>query len=90
MKDSSDCYTVDFCAIPAPRRRGRKRVYANDAERMAAFRARRGLRTLTVDISPAVYDDLDSFMRRRVDSDNPDETKAQVVERALKYFLRKR
>lgn len=90
MKDSSDTFTVDFCPAPVHSRKGRKRKYANNAERVAAFRARKNKRSLTADVSPEVHQLLAEFMRRRVDSDNPSETKSEVIERALKAFLRKR
>lgn len=63
---------------------GRKKVYANDAERVAAFRARTGLKNLTVLVTPETKAKLDAFMLAR------DETKSEVVERALQYFFRKR
>lgn len=63
---------------------GRKRIYANDAEKMAAYRVRKNKKSLTVLVAPELLEKLDSFMLAR------DETKAQVVERALQYFFRKR
>lgn len=69
---------------------GRNRIYASDAARVAACRARKNKKAVTFDLSPDVLNDLAEFMRRRVDSNNPGETKSQVVERALKNFLRTR
>lgn len=70
---------------------GRKRQYEDSAERVAAYRSRNAdKRTLSVLVDQTVLSELDAFMARRVDSANPDETKAQVVERAIRSFLRKR
>lgn len=69
---------------------GRRRIYSSDAEKAAAYRARKNKRTLSVLVDDSVMNELDAFMRRRVDSDNPDETKAEVVQRALRAFLRRR
>lgn len=63
---------------------GRKKIYENDAARVAAFRARQHKRSITVLISPELIATLDAFMLAR------DETKSQVVERALANFFRKR
>jgi hypothetical protein len=69
---------------------GRVRRYENDAARVKACLARKGKRSATFALSPEVLSDLDDFMRRRVDSNNPSETRSQVVERALSNFFRKR
>lgn len=69
---------------------GRQRIYASDAARVAAYRARKNKKAETFDLSPELLERLDEFMRLRVDSKNPDETKSQLVERALQYFFRKR
>ena len=67
-----------------PLKRGRKPLYENAAKRQAAFRARKQTRTLTVQISPEIFDSLNLFLEFK------DETKDSCVERALKNFLRKR
>lgn len=69
---------------------GRAKKYATVAARVAACRARKNKKAATFDLSPDILDRLDEFMRLRVDSKNPDETKSQVVERALNSFFRKR
>lgn len=63
---------------------GRQKIHKSDSARVAAFRARKGLKNLTVLVTPEIKAKLDSFMLAR------DETKSQVVERALKLFFRKR
>lgn len=83
MQDINDKYTIDFCAT-RKMKVGRKRIYESDAARVAAYRARKKSKSLTVLVAPELLDKLDSFMLAR------DETKAQVVERALRYFFRKR
>lgn len=85
--------TIDVAVAVQKRGRrsvGRVKKYASAAERVAACRARKNKKAATFDLSPDVLERLDEFMRLRVDSKNPDETKSQVVERALKYFFRKR
>lgn len=84
MKDINDIFTVDFCAKPVHCKKGRKKIYANAAARVAAYRERQNKKSLTVLIEPELLKRLDDFMLAR------DETKAQVVERALQYFFRKR
>lgn len=85
MKDEHDNRTIDFCAPkPVHCKTGRKRVHKNNAARMAAYRQRKGKKTLSVLVSPELLERLDAFMLAR------DETKAEVVERALQYFFRKR
>ena len=84
MKDEHDKYTFDFCASRVKRSAGRKKIYANNAERVAAYRARKNKKMLSVLVEPQLLQKLDAFMLAR------DETKAEVVERALQYFFRKR
>lgn len=69
---------------------GRQRIYETAAARVAACRARKNKKAATFDLSPDLLNRLDDFMRLRVDSKNPSETKSQVVERALQSFFRKR
>lgn len=63
---------------------GRPRQYASNAERVAACRARKKTKTLSVQISQETFDALEQFLKFK------DETKEHAVERALKNFLRKR
>jgi hypothetical protein len=63
---------------------GRQRIYENDAAKVAAYRARKNKKPATFDLAPELLERLNKFMLAR------DETKSQVVERALKDFFRKR
>lgn len=63
---------------------GRKRIYKTDADRVAAYRKRKNKRASTFNLAPELLERLDKFMIAR------DETKSEVVERALKEFFRKR
>lgn len=63
---------------------GRQKVHESDSARVAAWRAKKGLKNLTILIKPETKTKLDAFMLAR------DETKSEVVERALQYFFRKR
>lgn len=69
---------------PKPKKRGRPVTgqAKTNAQRQADYR--KGKRVLTALISPDLYNRLDAFMLAR------DETKSQVVERALISFFRKR
>lgn len=69
---------------PIPKKRGRPVTgkAKSNAQRQAEFR--QGKRVLTVYLSDDIFDRLDRFMLAR------DETKSQVVERALNLFFRKR
>ena len=84
MKDTNDHQTVDFLAPARRHGGGRKRVYESNAARVAAYRARKNKRTLSALVSPDLVARLDAFMLAR------DETKSDVVERALRDFFRKR
>jgi hypothetical protein len=63
---------------------GRKRIYASDSERVAAYRLKTNKKTLTALISPELINRLNGYMLGR------DETKSKVIERALANFFRKR
>jgi hypothetical protein len=86
MKQDCDLYTAE---LSLPRKTGRKAIYSNTAERVSAHRARSGKKSLTVLISPDVISKLDAFMNNEKFGKR-DETKSQVVERALQQFFRKR
>lgn len=63
----------------------RKRKYKNDAERVAAYRARNRLVTLCVDIPVDVAEALDQYLQFK------DVTKSAVIEKLLRsQLLRKR
>lgn len=63
----------------------RKRIYESNAARVAAFRTRKGLVTLSVDIPKELVDGLESYMRFK------DTTKAAVISKLINsQLLRKR
>jgi hypothetical protein len=63
----------------------RPRKYFSDAERVAAFREKRNLVTLSVDLPVDVVDGLNEYMKFK------DLTKRQVIEKLLRsQLLRKR
>jgi len=63
----------------------RKRLYATDADRVAAHRARNNLVSLNVDLPADVVQALNEYMKFK------DLTKAQVIEKLLRsQLLRKR
>jgi hypothetical protein len=64
--------------------RGRTPVYSNDSERLEAYKKRHNKKSASFYLSPELILRLDEFMLAR------DETKSQVVERALTQFFRKR
>ncbi len=68
---------------------GRQRKYESDAARVAAHRARSGKVASTFLLSPEIKSKLDAFMKNEKLGVR-DETKSEVVERALENFFRKR
>lgn len=71
--------------IPEVKRRGRPAKYANAAERVAACRARKNTRTLSVQVPADLYKALEDYMQFK------DLTKNEVIEKLLKtQLLRKR
>lgn len=63
----------------------RQRLYASDAERMAAYRARHDLVAVTVQLPAALVDELNSWMKFK------GVTKNQVFEKLIRsQLLRKR
>ena len=63
----------------------RAKKYESDAARVAAFRARKGLVTLSVDVPRDLVEALDQYLQFK------DITKAAVIEKLLRsQLLRKR
>ncbi|MDP1712879.1 MAG: hypothetical protein Q8K86_10535 [Candidatus Nanopelagicaceae bacterium] len=63
----------------------RARIYANDAERVAAYRARHELVTLSVDVPRDVAEGIEEYMRFK------NLTKAGVITKLVRtQLLRKR
>jgi hypothetical protein len=83
MKQLFDDKTIDFIGIKsAP---GRKRKYANDAEKQAAFRSRSGKSSMTVLLSPELLQAFNEYLKFKNVSKN------DVIERLLTtQLLRKR
>lgn len=78
---------LELPGIPSkPKKRGRPVTgkAMSNAERQANFRQLTGKSNLTVRISTEIFERLEGFMLAR------DETKSEVVERALVLFFRKR
>jgi hypothetical protein len=71
---------------PKPKKRGRPVTghAKSNAQRQADYRKRKGLESLTVLLPDDILTRLEGFMLAR------DESKSQVVERALRLFFRKR
>lgn len=64
---------------------GRPRIYASTAERVAAHRARKNLKSFTVEIPGELYEQFEEYLRFK------DTSKSAVVARLLKtQLLRKR
>lgn len=63
---------------------GRRRIYESDADRVRAHLERKNKRPATFNLAPELLERLNKFMLAR------DETKSEVVERALRDFFRKR
>lgn len=69
--------------------RGRKRKYASDAERQAAYRLRKGVKTLTVELPAELYTQFDEWVSNR--AKDTDTTKSKIIEDVIrKQVLRKR
>lgn len=63
----------------------RKRIYASDAERVAAYRRKHSLVTLSVDVSSELASGLEEYMRFK------NLTKAEVISKLIRsQLLRKR
>lgn len=63
----------------------RPRKYASDAQRVAAYRARHGLVTLTIDLPRDVIDGLNAYMKFK------NITKSEVISKLIRsQLLRKR
>jgi hypothetical protein len=63
----------------------RPKIYVNDSARVAAFRARKALVTLSVDLPASLIAELDQYMKFK------NLTKTAVIEKLLRsQLLRKR
>jgi hypothetical protein len=87
MKQENDIFTKE---LPLNQKtRGRTKIYASTAERVAAYRARQNKCTLTTQIDKKLMQRLDQYLYEGKDG-KKDMTKSQVIEKALANFFRKR
>ncbi len=86
MKQENDINTKE---LRLPAKRGRTKIYASTAERVAAYRARQDKCTLTAQIDKALMKRLDQYLLEGREGKR-DMTKSEAVERALANFFRKR
>lgn len=89
MKQPEDSRTHELNLDP-PRPVGRPAKYASQAERQAAYRERKAMRSITIAISPEVHAKVMRYMTRQ-EADGAALTLSQVVEKLLEQqLLRKR
>ena len=63
---------------------GRPRVYSSNAERVKAFRNRKGVKRFTVEVSSDTFDKLEKWLEFK------DYTKSQIVEKLINDQLFRR
>jgi len=63
---------------------GRPRVYGSNAERVAAFRARKGVRRFTVEVDTETYEALKKWLEYK------DYTLSTIVKKLIKQQLLRR
>lgn len=64
---------------------GRKKIYGSTAERVAAYRARKNLKSFTVQIPEELFDQMEDFLKYK------DLSKSAAVEKLIRtQLLRKR
>lgn len=94
MSDSPFDITAELEAIGvrvnAPKR-GRPAKYASEADRQAAYRARKGGRSVTVLLEPELAEAFDAYMARQHSDGNAGLTKSEAIAKLLRtQLLRKR
>ena len=68
---------------------GRPRKYANDAEKQAAYRARKGLSVLTIQLPKELYDRFQEWVEKR--AKDTETSVSKVLEKVIEnQVLRKR
>ena len=68
---------------------GRPRKYANDAEKQAAYRARKGAHVLSIELPKDLYDEFQAWVKRR--QMDTGKTVSEVLENLIrKQVLRPR
>jgi hypothetical protein len=88
MRQESDMNTMELPGLPvmAPRKKpGRPRQYATAKERQEAYRQRKGVKLLTVELPADVHGDFVAWLGKR------GEQRGQVITRLIRsQLLRKR
>jgi len=85
-KQAEDTKTADMLA---QKKRGRPRLHEDQAARQKAYRERKGLKTLSIELPATLYDDFEAWVARRALDE--DTSKAQVIQKLLRtQLLRKR
>jgi len=75
---------------PAPKRGGRPRLYESDAERQAAYRARKGT-AVQVLLAPELVAALDAYIARQHADGDAEATRSSVIAKLVRtQLLRKR
>lgn len=88
MRQDSDQRTMELPGLPtmaARRKPGRPRLYANRAEAQQAYRDRKGVKPLTVELPVEVHADFVAWLGKRGEKQSP------VITRLIRsQLLRKR
>jgi hypothetical protein len=83
MKQVSDDKTIDFIGVKGTP--GRKKIYASASEKQAAYRARHGKTSFTINLPTDLIDELRQFL------DFKDLTRDECIEKLIRtQLLRKR
>lgn len=86
MKQADDNKTRELGLEP---RRGRPRKYANDAEKQKAYRERKGLGILTIQLPKELLERFTAWVQKR--AQDTDTSVSKVIENVIeKQVLRKR
>lgn len=86
MRQEGDVTTIELPGIPAPRRKpGRPRQYATAKDRQEAYRQRKGIKLLTVELPMEVHGEFEAWLGKRGEKRGP------VITRLIRtQLLRKR
>lgn len=88
MRQAEDTLTGDLPGIKAAsvtKKRGRPAVYASNADKAAAYRARKGIKPLTVELPADLHAEFEAWIKAK------GQKKSEVIARLLRtQLLRKR
>jgi hypothetical protein len=88
MRQETDVSTMELPGMPAAKPRGkpgRPRVYATAKDRQEAYRQRKGIKLLTVELPIEVHGDFEAWLGKRGEKRGP------VITRLIRsQLLRKR